>query len=146
MTFIFKVVHFSDVFDSTMTTQFHQEIESIVEAGVNIVLLDLKNITFINSSGLMVLVVFRVVRTAGYKLVICSMNEQFRMLFELTGVEQVFETFANLKESSLCCPEWNIRVPSCSDRTGFVSTARGNLHLTNRGDSVVPATSPTGLI
>jgi anti-anti-sigma factor len=62
-------------------------------------LLDFKNVTFISSSGLIALVVaFRLVRSGGEKVFICSMNEQVKMLFELTGVEQVFESFANLEE------------------------------------------------
>lgn len=99
MSIVVKVVQSADVLDSTKATQFHQEITALVEAGVKIVLLDLKNITFISSSGLMaLLVVFKAVRDAGGKLFMCSMNEQVKMLFELTGVDQVFESFANLDE------------------------------------------------
>ncbi len=99
MSMVVKLVQSPDVLDSTMATEFHREIESHIEAGVNMVLLDLKNVTFISSSGLMALVAaFRGVRAAGGKLFIYSINAQVKMLFELTGVEQVFETIANLDE------------------------------------------------
>ncbi len=94
-----KVVQYPDVWDNNTATQFHQVIEGLIEAGVNIILLDFKNVTFISSSGLMAIVLaFRMTRTAGSKLFICSINEQVRMLFELTGMDRVFETFANLDE------------------------------------------------
>ena len=81
------------------TAQFNREIENFVEAGAKIVLLDLKNITFINSSGLMALVAaFKVLHKAGGKLFICSINEEVRMLFELTGIHQVIEFFANIED------------------------------------------------
>lgn len=99
MSFVIKIVQCPDVLDSIRTTEFHREIEGLVEAGVKFVLIDLKNVTFISSSGLLALVVaFRLVRSASGKLFICSMNEQMKMLFELTGVDQVFESFATLEE------------------------------------------------
>jgi len=99
MSSIFRVINFPAVLDSIMATQLHQEIQALVEAGVKIVLLDLKDVEFINSSGLMALVVaLRTVRNAGGKLCICSINEQVKLLLELTGVDQVFETFTSLDE------------------------------------------------
>ena len=99
MNFDIKVVHYPDGLDSSRATQFHREIQGLVEAGVKIVLLDFNNVKFINSAGLMALVVaLREIRTAGGKLFICSMNEQIRMVLELTGVAQFFETFANLED------------------------------------------------
>ncbi len=99
MSIVVKVVQSFDILDNTKVAQFHREIEGCVEAGTKIVLLDLKNIKFINSSGLMALgVVFKVVRAAGSKLFVCSMSQQVRMIFEMTGVDQVVETFANLDE------------------------------------------------
>lgn len=99
MNFGVKFVQLPENLDINQTAQLHREIENIVDAGAKIVLLDLKNITFISSSGLMALVAaFKVLHNAGGKLFICSINEQVRMLFELTGVDQVFETFANLED------------------------------------------------
>ena len=94
-----KIVQYPDVLDSNMATQFHREIEDVVKAGANIVLLDLKNLTSITSSGLMVLVeAFKLIRSAGCNLFICSLNEQVRILFELTGLDLVFQVFASLDE------------------------------------------------
>lgn len=94
-----QVINYSELLDISSATQFYKEVQSIVEAGVNVILIDLKNVALITSSGLMVLIeAFRVVQRAGGKLFLCSMNEQTRILFELTGLDQVFDTFANLDE------------------------------------------------
>ncbi len=94
-----QVVQYPEVLDISRVTQFYREVQHIVEAGVPIVLIDLKNVTLITSYGLMALIqAFRAVESAGGKFFICSMNEQARILFELTGLDQVFETFANLEE------------------------------------------------
>jgi anti-anti-sigma factor len=99
MSYLFRVINFPAVLDSIMVTKLQHEIQAVVEAGVKVVLLDLKDVEFINSSSLMALVVaLRIVRTGGGKVFICSINEQVKILLELTGIDQLFETFANLDE------------------------------------------------
>ncbi|MFE1747388.1 STAS domain-containing protein [Coleofasciculus sp. H7-2] len=99
MNVLFKIVKSPDIFDSSKAAQFHQEIENLVDAGVKLVLLDLKNVTFISSSGLMALVsIVRLTRSTGCKLLLYSKSEQVRILLEMTGLEQVLETFNNSEE------------------------------------------------
>lgn len=88
-----KVVQSPDILDSSQATQFTREIENLIKTGVKIVLLDLKNVTFLSSSGLMALVsLLKAVQSAGCELLIYSSSEQVRMLFEMTGLEQVFNS------------------------------------------------------
>lgn len=99
MNFNVRVIQYPEVLDANKANQFYREIQHFIEIGVNIVLVDLKNVRLINSYSLMALVeAFRAVKNAGGKLCICSANEQAKILFELTGLEQVFEIFANLEE------------------------------------------------
>ncbi len=99
MSPVVKVVQPSGILDSTKANQFRQEISEIVEKGANIVLLDFQNVTFMDSSGLGALVLaFKSVRASGAKLFICSINEQIRILFELTSMDRVFEIFDNQDE------------------------------------------------
>jgi anti-anti-sigma factor len=91
-----KVVQPSGMLDSTKASQFRAEINNMVDAGADIVLVDLKDVSFIDSSGLGALVVaLKAVRTAGGKLYLCSVNEQAKMLFELTSIDQLFDIFAD---------------------------------------------------
>ena len=99
MSPVVKVVQPSGILDSTKATQFRKEISDIVDEGATIVLLDFQNVTFMDSSGLGALVLaFKEVRGAGAKLCICSINEQIRILFELTSMDRVFEIFQNQDE------------------------------------------------
>jgi anti-sigma B factor antagonist len=89
-----KVLQPSGILDGTKAGQFRQEISNLVESNVDIVLIDFQDVTFMDSSGLGALVLaLKTVRAAGGKLVICSVNEQIKMLFELTSMDRVFEIF-----------------------------------------------------
>lgn len=94
-----KIFQPSGSLDAAQSQAFRQEIAEILEDGTKVVLVDLKNVTFMDSSGLGALVLaFKTLRAANSKLVLCSINEQIRILFELTGMDKVFEIFANEDE------------------------------------------------
>jgi anti-anti-sigma factor len=94
-----KVLQPSGSLDATKSQDFRQKITDFLESGEKIVLVDFKDVTFMDSSGLGALVLaFKTLRAAEKKLVVCSINEQVRILFELTGMDKVFEIFANQDE------------------------------------------------
>jgi anti-anti-sigma factor len=94
MSAVVKVVRPSGILDGTKAGQFRQEITKLVESNVDIVLIDFSDVTFMDSSGLGALVLaLKTVRAAGGKLFICSVNDQIRMLFELTSMDRVFEIY-----------------------------------------------------
>jgi anti-anti-sigma factor len=99
MSPVVKVVQPSGILDGTKAGQFRQEISDLVEANADIVLIDFQDVSFMDSSGLGALVLaLKTVRAAGGKLFICSVNEQIKMLFELTSMDRVFEIFPNREE------------------------------------------------
>ena len=94
-----KVLEPSGILDGIRGNKLRQEISEIVNHGTDIVLIDLKGVNFIDSSGLGALVsVLKTVRTAGSKLFVCSINDQVRMLFELTKMDRIFEKYADQDE------------------------------------------------
>ena len=96
---VIKYIEPSGIIDSTKTTSFRQEISEQVNAGADVVVIDFKEVTFMDSSGLGALVLaLKTVRAAGCKLVICSINEQIKILFELTSMDKVFQIFLNREE------------------------------------------------
>lgn len=99
MSPLVKVYQPNGILDATESQEFRQQITEIVESGAKIVLVDFQNVTFMDSSGLGALVLaFKALRAADIKLVICSINEQIRILFELTGMDKVFEIFPSQEE------------------------------------------------
>lgn len=99
MSPVVKVVQPSGILDGTKAGHFRQEISNLVESNVDIVLVDFQDVTFMDSSGLGALVLaLKTVRAAGGKLFICSVNEQIKMLFELTSMDRVFEIFSSRED------------------------------------------------
>ena len=78
-----KVVQPVGILDDIRAGQLRREVSEVVASGATKVLIDLKDVTFVNSSGLSALVsALKTVRTAGGKLSLCSVNEQVKMLFQ----------------------------------------------------------------
>lgn len=108
MDFVAKAFQPSGILDGINGNQLRRDIISTVETGVDIVLLDLQDITFMNSAGLgTLLAATRAVKTKGSQIFICSVNEQVKMLFTMTKMERIFEIFANRDEfkSTILSPD-----------------------------------------
>ena len=117
MSILVKVTLSPEVLESANTVHFQKEIKEIIENGAKIIMLDLKNVAFLTNAGLMTLVsILKLVKASNCILLISSMSEQVRMLFELTGLEQMFNYFPTVEE-----------IPVASERTekleGFKSVA-----------------------
>lgn len=99
MDSLVKIIQPSGILDSKKSQEFRAKIAEILKTEVKIVLVDLQDVTFMDSSGLGALVLaFKTLQAAEKKLVICSINEQIKILFELTGMDQIFEIFPNQDE------------------------------------------------
>jgi anti-sigma B factor antagonist len=99
MSAVVKVVQPTGLLDGVKANQLRRDIADIVASGANIVLINLQDVTFMDSSGLSALVsALKAVRTAGGKLYLCSINDQVKMVFELTRMDRVFETFSSEDE------------------------------------------------
>jgi len=99
MSAVVKVVQPTGLLDGVKANQLRRDIGDIVASGANIVLINLQDVTFMDSSGLSALVsALKAVRTAGGKLYLCSINDQVKMVFELTRMDRVFETFSSEDE------------------------------------------------
>ncbi len=80
-----QVLQPQGILDGTKASQFRQEISNLVDQGAKTILIDFKDVSFMDSSGLGALVLaLKTVRAAGSKLMVCSINEQIKILFELT--------------------------------------------------------------
>ncbi len=89
-----QVIEPIGILDSTKAEEFRQSVEDLLQNGAETILVDLKNITFIDSSGLGTLVVLlKKIRGLNRSLCLCSSNDQVRMLFELTSMDRVFEIY-----------------------------------------------------
>jgi anti-sigma B factor antagonist len=84
----------SGILDSTQAEKIRTQVDSALSLGAKTLLMDLKDTTFVDSSGLGTLVsVLKKVRAQNCEMVVCSINPQVKMLFELTSMDRVFEIF-----------------------------------------------------
>ncbi|MFK8185364.1 MAG: STAS domain-containing protein [Phormidesmis sp.] len=91
-----QVLSPSGILDSTQATVISAQVDEALESGAKTLLVDLKETTFVDSSGLGTLVaVLKKTREAGCIMTVCSINPQVKMLFELTSMDQVFQIFEN---------------------------------------------------
>ncbi|QLE56444.1 STAS domain-containing protein [Nostoc sp. TCL26-01] len=91
-----EILELSGILDGIRGNELRREVSSIVETGVQILLIDMQEVKFIDSSGLGALVsAMQMTRSANVKLFLCSINDQVRMLFELTKMDRIFQTFAD---------------------------------------------------
>jgi anti-sigma B factor antagonist len=73
---------------------FHGCIDAAFKAGAEIILVDLKNVMFMDSQGLGTLISARNrAESLNIKLMLCCLNGQARMLLEMAGVDQIFTIF-----------------------------------------------------
>ncbi|MBI4781095.1 MAG: STAS domain-containing protein [Oscillatoriophycideae cyanobacterium NC_groundwater_1537_Pr4_S-0.65um_50_18] len=94
-----QIIQPSGILDGTQARQFRSQVNEAVDAGSKIILVDLKDVTFMDSSGLAALVLaLKSVRSVDGKFCVCSVNDQVKMLFELTSMTRVFEIFESPEE------------------------------------------------
>ncbi len=95
----FEVYQPSGILDGTQAEQFRQQIKRLLQTKPEVIVIDFKDVTFMDSSGLGALVLsLKTVRSEGAKLFLCSINDQISMLFELTSMDKVFKIFSNREE------------------------------------------------
>ncbi|WGV24413.1 STAS domain-containing protein [Halotia branconii] len=96
MNMAVKVIEPHGIFDGIRGNQLRREVSEILDSGTEILLIDMKEVKFIDSSGLGALVsAMQMTRTANAKLFICSISDQVKMLFELTKIDRIFQTFVD---------------------------------------------------
>lgn len=93
---VFKPV---GILDRIQAKKIHLEIDDAIKKGSSVVLIDMQLVTLIDSSALGELVILlKAMRAKGGKLYFCSVGQQPKMVFELTGMENVFHIFDSQDE------------------------------------------------
>ncbi|MEH1920757.1 STAS domain-containing protein [Nostoc sp.] len=96
MSLSVKILELSGILDGIRGNELRREVSDILAAGADVLLLDMKEVKFIDSSGLGALVsAMQMVRATNSKLFVCSISDQVRMLFELTKMDRIFQSFAD---------------------------------------------------
>jgi anti-sigma B factor antagonist len=99
MNSVVQIIEPKGILDGTKSAEFQHQIEQSVESGVQTILVDFQQVTFMDSSGLGALVkALKTVNAAEVKFFLCSVNEQVGMLFELTSMDNYFTILSDRQE------------------------------------------------
>ena len=90
----FQIIQPEGILDSIQANSLRRDIVDLIENGVKLILIDLQDITFMNSSGMGALVAtLKTVKAAGGELALCSLTEQVKIIFELSKMNRIFQVF-----------------------------------------------------
>lgn len=86
--------------DAHNSEELKAEMNRLFETGVKEILIDMKEVRFIDSSGLGVLVSgFKNASTRQGSLRLCGLQSQVKSMFELTRLHRVFDIFQTVDEA-----------------------------------------------
>ncbi|UZQ53775.1 STAS domain-containing protein [Trichothermofontia sichuanensis B231] len=96
MTSVAQIIQPAGVLDRNMGRELRDEVTVLVNQDVPAILVDLSQVVFVDSSGLGALVsCLKLARAAQCQLAICGLNDQVKMLLELTSMDRVFKIFTD---------------------------------------------------
>ena len=85
--------------EASNVEDFRTTVAELVDA-VNSILVDLSNVTFLDSSGLGALVaIWRNLSLKGGQVKLCGINPSVRTVFELTRIHRIFEIYDTQAEA-----------------------------------------------
>lgn len=89
-----QIIQVSGILDGINGGQLRRTIDETLKAGTRIILVDCTGVEFMDSSGLGALVVaLKQTKMSGGQLSLCGINDQIKMLLELTHMNKMFEVF-----------------------------------------------------
>ena len=95
-----QVLRLEGYVDAHTFAEFEEELTKLVEDGSYNLLLDLEKLTYINSTGLgLLMATFRQVRQHQGDLVIAKMSDKITNIFNLLGFSRLISTYATEEEA-----------------------------------------------
>lgn len=101
MELLTRTIQFPETLDEAAIAHFHQQADDAIQSDATVLLVDFTNVKFMSSPGLMALVIaFKQAREEGKTMFLQSINDQIKMLLELTGMDKVFEIIEHSTEEA----------------------------------------------
>jgi anti-anti-sigma factor len=95
-----KVVRFEGKLDTNTTPEAETTLNQAVEQGASKILIDFKDLDFVSSAGLRILLATaKKLGTQGGALRVCSLNETVRDIFDISGFSTLLRVFEDEQEA-----------------------------------------------
>lgn len=89
-----------DLLGGSDIAEFKEKLKLLLDAGKKHVLIDMSDVTYVNSSGIGMLISgMTTVVQAGGKFKICGIEKNIKNVFVITNLIKVFETFNTIDEA-----------------------------------------------
>ena len=80
--------------------EFHDNLYKEIIASGNLVILDLENLSYINSAGLRsILLVAKTLRGKKTRFVLCSLSDSAKEIFKIAGFDKIIEIFESRSDA-----------------------------------------------
>ncbi len=80
--------------------EFHDNLYKEIIASGNLVILDLENLSYINSAGLRsILLVAKTLRGKKTRFVLCSLSDSVKEIFKIAGFDKIIEIFESRSDA-----------------------------------------------
>lgn len=97
---MFEVFQPLRMFSAANGQDFLEFVNRCIKSDIFTIVVDLKNVNFMDSAGLAALVTgLKRLRNNEGRLALCSLNGQARMLLEMTNMDTAFDIYTNLEEA-----------------------------------------------
>ena len=94
----YKTIQPFGVLDGIRANQIRRDVHDMLTDGIQIILVDLNAVTFMNSSAIGALVAtLKLVQGGGGQLYLCALNDQLKIIFEITKMDQIFNIYPDEK-------------------------------------------------
>lgn len=94
------LVRLEGIVDSTNVEEFFTLINSIIKRGINRIVIDLQNTSYLSSGGLSVIVdAYKKVEKEGGKLVLAGASEIVKDLLEVAQIAKIVESYPDAEEA-----------------------------------------------
>ncbi|HCB49056.1 MAG: hypothetical protein AMJ56_05245 [Anaerolineae bacterium SG8_19] len=86
--------------DQSQTTDLEESLQKLLIEGCNRLVIDLSEVTYVNSGGLRCLVtIWRQARDHGGNVVLCNLSDRISQVFAIVGFDKVFAIYSSRVEA-----------------------------------------------
>ncbi len=91
MSQLIAILEAQGIFEKEYGEQIRQQVLDLAKQDYQKILIDFSQVSFMNSTGLGILVsIYTTLKKIQKELFLCSINEQIKIIFELTGMDSCF--------------------------------------------------------
>ncbi|MBD2497779.1 STAS domain-containing protein [Nostoc sp. FACHB-280] len=89
-----KIIKPTGIFDGKKGRQINERITKLLESEIKNFLLDFQSVNFMDSAGFGTLILtLKTVKDKQGRLSICGINEQIKLIFDISGTTKAFDVF-----------------------------------------------------